>query len=94
MIGLESVVRLAPKARLRYDKLQQKHMILYPERGLVLSATAADVVALCVEPKSVVSIVDSLAGKYAAAERDAIARDVVELLQGLADRGLVTEVVA
>ena len=94
MIGMESVVRLAPKARLRFDKLAGKYMILYPERGLVLSATAADVVTLCVEGRSVSAIVDSLVDKYGAAEREAIARDVVELLQGLADRGLVSEVAA
>jgi coenzyme PQQ biosynthesis protein PqqD len=94
MIGMESVVRLAPKARLRFDRHAQKYMILYPERGLVLSPTASDIVTSCVEAKRVSAIVDSLVDKYGAAQRDAIARDVVEVLQGLADRGLVTEVPA
>ncbi len=94
MIGMESVVRLAPKARLRFDRHAQKYMILYPERGLVLSPSAADIVTLCVEAKRVSAIVDSLVDKYGGAEREVIARDVVEVLQGLADRGLVAEVPA
>jgi pyrroloquinoline quinone biosynthesis protein D len=93
MIGAESVVRLAAKARLRFDRHAQKHMVLYPERGLVLSDTAADVVTLCVEPRAVAAIVDALAEKYDQADRETIRRDVIELLQGLADKGLV-EVVA
>jgi len=90
MIGARSVVRLAPKARLRFDRHAQKHMILYPERGLVLSATAADVVTLCVEPRGVDAIVETLCAKYEnGGDREAIQRDVIELLQGLLDRGLV-----
>jgi coenzyme PQQ biosynthesis protein PqqD len=89
MIDADSVVRLAPKARLRFDRHAQKYMVLYPERGLVLSATAADVVTLCVEPRAVDSIVETLAGKYESADKETILRDVVELLRGLADKGLV-----
>jgi coenzyme PQQ biosynthesis protein PqqD len=89
MIGANSVVRLAAKARLRFDRHAQKYMVLYPERGLVLSATAADVVTLCVEPRAVDSIVEALAGKYEKGDRETIQRDVIELLQGLADRGVV-----
>jgi coenzyme PQQ biosynthesis protein PqqD len=93
MIGTGSVVRLAPKARLRFDRHAQKHMVLYPERGLVLSDTAADVVALCVEPREVASIVETLSAKYEKSDPETIRRDVIELLQGLFDKGLV-EVVA
>jgi coenzyme PQQ biosynthesis protein PqqD len=92
MIGMGSVVRLAPHARLRFDRHSQKHMLLYPEHGIVLSATAADALALCVEARPVLAIVESLADKYGKTEKEAIVRDVVELLQGLADRGLVREV--
>ena len=34
---------LAPKARLRFDRKSSRYMLLYPERGLVLNPTAADV---------------------------------------------------
>jgi pyrroloquinoline quinone biosynthesis protein D len=92
MIGIESTVHLASKARLRFDRLSNKHMLLYPERGLVLSDTAADVVTLCVEARTVVSIVESLVERYGEGQRAAIVADVVELLQELADKGLIREV--
>jgi coenzyme PQQ biosynthesis protein PqqD len=92
MIGAASVVRLAPKARARFDRLRQQHMLLYPERGLVLSATAADVVALLDESRAVGAIVEQLVVKYGEANRAAIAEDVLDLLRNLADRGLVSEV--
>ena len=92
MIDVASVVRLAPKARLRFDRIRQQHMLLYPEKGLVLSATAADVVALLDESRAVGAIVEQLVAKYGESRRDAIARDVLELLRDLADRGLVAEV--
>jgi pyrroloquinoline quinone biosynthesis protein D len=92
MIDVASVVRLAPKARLRFDRLRKQHMLLYPERGLVLSPTAADVVALLDEGRPVAAIVDKMLAKYDTADRAAIERDVLELLRELADRGLVDEV--
>ena len=92
MIDIGSVVRLSPKARLRFDRHSGKHMLLYPEHGIELSQTAADVLVLCTEARRVETIVDGLVEKYGPPSRDAIVRDVVELLQGLADRGLVGEV--
>ena len=38
MISLESRPRLAAKARLRWDRKDERFMLLYPERGLVLMA--------------------------------------------------------
>ena len=92
MIDIASVVRLAPKARLRFDGIRQQHMLLYPERGLVLSATAAHVVALLAEARTVGAIVEQVVEKYGEPSRAAITRDVLELLRDLADRGLVAEV--
>jgi coenzyme PQQ biosynthesis protein PqqD len=92
MIAVASVVRLASKARLRFDRLREQQILLYPERGLVLSATAADVVALLEEERAVGAIVEQLVAKYGETHRAAIVRDVLELLRDLADRGLVDEV--
>jgi pyrroloquinoline quinone biosynthesis protein D len=92
MIDVASVVRLAPKARLRFDRIRQQHMLLYPEKGLVLSDTAADVVALLDQSRAVAVIVEHLVAKYGEAERASIVRDVLDLLRDLADRGLVAEV--
>jgi coenzyme PQQ biosynthesis protein PqqD len=92
MIEPASVVRLAPHARLRFDRHRQEHMLLYPERGLVLSATAAAVVAELDGARDVAAIVEALAAKYDRGDRPAIATDVLDLLRSLAARGLVTEV--
>ena len=92
MIEMGSVVRLSPKARLRFDRHSGKHMLLYPEHGIELSQTAADVIVMCTEARGVGTIVEGLVEKYGRESRDAIVRDVLELLRGLADRGLVGEV--
>ncbi len=92
MIDVASVVRLAPKVRLRFDQHSHRHMLLYPERGLVLSATAADVVRLCTEARPVSAIVEQMVAKYGESSRDAIVADVLDLLRSLADRGLMHEV--
>lgn len=91
MIELASTVHLAPKARLRFDRHEQKQMILAPERGLVLSPSAAEIVEQCVDPRAVRSIVDALVARYGESRRDAITGDVLELLRTLADKGLVEE---
>jgi coenzyme PQQ biosynthesis protein PqqD len=94
MIDVASVVRLAPKVRLRFDRHSQSYMLLYPERGLALSATAADILTLCTEPRAVTAIVEQIVSKYGEPERGAIQKDVLELLRDMANRGLVREVVS
>ena len=81
--------RLAPKVRLRWDRKDERYMLLYPERGLVLNATAADVVKLCTGEHTVAAIVERLAEKYAPQPAEAIEREVLTLLHAMADRGLI-----
>ena len=45
MIGPARAVRLAPKARLQRDRALGQAFLLYPERGLELSDSAARIVA-------------------------------------------------
>ena len=80
---------LAPKVRLRWDRRAEQYMLLYPERGLVLNATGADIVRLCTGEHTVDGIVAQLAGKYAR-EPEAVAREVHTFLTRLAERGLIT----
>jgi coenzyme PQQ biosynthesis protein PqqD len=94
MIDETSVVRLAPKVRLKFDRHAQGYMLLYPERGLALSKTAADVLTLCAEARAVGEIVEQIVAKYGEPDRGAIVRDVLTLLRDMADRGLVREVVS
>jgi pyrroloquinoline quinone biosynthesis protein D len=81
--------RLAPKVRLRWDRKDERYMLLYPERGLVLNATAADVVKLCTGEHTVAAIVERLAEKYAPQPAKAIEREVLTFLHAMADRGLI-----
>jgi coenzyme PQQ biosynthesis protein PqqD len=92
MIDVASVVRLAPKVRLKFDRHAQGYMLLYPERGLALSATAADVLTLCTEPRQVAAIVEQIVSKYGEPNRGAITEDVLKLLRDMADKGLLREV--
>ncbi len=88
MISPESRLRLAAKARLRFDRKSSRYMLLYPERGLVLNPTAADVLQLCTGERTVGAIVDELARKYGQ-EPPAVERQVMDFLRTMADRGLV-----
>jgi pyrroloquinoline quinone biosynthesis protein D len=64
-------------------------MLLYPERGLVLNATAADVVRLCTGEVTVAAIVDQLATKYGSQPRETLEAEVLTFLTRLAERGLL-----
>jgi len=60
MIPPGARVRLAPKARVQRDRVSGKAFLLYPERGLELSESAARIVAACGEGRTVTAIVDEL----------------------------------
>ena len=88
MISTESRPVLASKARLRFDRKSSRYMLLYPERGLVLNLTAADVLQRCDGERTVGAIVAELAQRYGQ-EPPAVEREVMEFLQTMADRGLL-----
>jgi pyrroloquinoline quinone biosynthesis protein D len=81
--------RLADKARLKWDAVREKHLLLFPEGVLVLNQTAHDVLALCDGRRAVAEIVKALATQYAS-DANAIAGDVKEILQRLVEKSLVT----
>ena len=91
MISLKQRPRLAAKARLRWDRKDARFMLLYPERGLVLNATAADVVRLCTGELRVGDIVDQLVSKYASQPREDVEREVLQFLTRMAERGLISD---
>ncbi|HEY5233573.1 MAG TPA: pyrroloquinoline quinone biosynthesis peptide chaperone PqqD [Verrucomicrobiae bacterium] len=80
--------RLAGKARLKWDAVREKHLLLYPEGVLVLNKTAHDVIALCDGRRAVAEIVKTLASQYAT-EANTIDGDVKEILQRLAEKSFV-----
>jgi coenzyme PQQ biosynthesis protein PqqD len=89
MIAADARPRLAPKVRLRFDRKSDRFMLLYPERGMVLNPTAAEIVKRCTGVLTVTEIIAQLAEQYAAQSRDAIEREVVQFLDAMTDRGLV-----
>jgi coenzyme PQQ biosynthesis protein PqqD len=90
-ITSETRPTLAAKARLRWDRQTSRYLLLYPERGLVLNPTAADVVQLCTGEHTVDAIVEKLAEKYTSQPREALEREIVTFLGRLAERGLVSD---
>ena len=90
MLSLATRPRLAAKARLRWDRKAERFMLLYPERGLVLNPTAADVVRLCTGELTVGAIVEQLAAKYASQPRETVEQEVLTFLTRMAERALVT----
>ena len=81
--------RLADKARLKWDAVREKHLLLFPEGVLVLNKTAHDVLALCDGQRTVAEIINALAAQYAI-DSNAIDADVKEILQKLAQKTFVT----
>src|SRR5215475_9637285 len=77
-------------AKLKFDETRKVWVILAPERVLAPDEIAVEVLQLCDGQRRVADMVDLLVAKYAA-PREAIATDVVAMLQDLADKGFLTE---
>jgi pyrroloquinoline quinone biosynthesis protein D len=77
-------------AKLKFDETRQVWVILAPERVLAPDEIAVEVLKLCDGQRSVGQMVDMLAEKYAA-PHEAIATDVIAMLQDLADKGFLTQ---
>ena len=71
-------------AKLRFDETRQVWVLLAPDE------IAVEVLQLCDGVRSVADMIGELAAKYAA-PREAIATDVIAMLQDLADKGFLTE---
>ena len=84
------VPRLAPHMRLRHDPARDIWTVQAPERSFLLDEIAHVVVARCDGQASLAAIIDGLCAAFSDAPRDVIARDVIALLQDLADKGVVT----
>ena len=85
-----SRVVLPRHTKLKFDETRQVWVILAPERVLAPDEIAVEVLQLCDGVRRVSDMIDLLAAKYAA-PREAIATDVVAMLQDLADKGFLTE---
>jgi coenzyme PQQ biosynthesis protein PqqD len=64
-------------------------MLLYPERGMALNASAARIAELCTGEHSLAQIVDQLHARAGGATRERIEADVQAFLSALLQRGLL-----
>ncbi len=80
--------RLARGARLRWDALEARPLLLVPEGALALNATAGAVLELCDGRRDVAAIVAELEARFPGAE---LRGDVLELLERIAERGYLAD---
>ncbi len=86
----DSRVSLARHARLRFDGLRGRWMLLVPEKVMTPDDICVEILQLCDGQASIASIAATLEAKYVAPP-GVIAREVLDLLQDLSDRGFLTE---
>jgi pyrroloquinoline quinone biosynthesis protein D len=85
LLTLDSVPKLWRLARLDYDQVRQRPVLLYPEGAVLLNATGAAILELCNGSRTVGEIVTILTERYQAD----VSADVTEYLDRMADRELV-----
>jgi pyrroloquinoline quinone biosynthesis protein D len=83
------IPRLSPKARLRWDKVEKRHMLVFPEAALLLNETAAEILKLCDGERTAEQIIDTLAQQFSGTDRAVIAEEVTDLFARLQTRGLL-----
>lgn len=89
MIPLSATPRLADKVKLRLDKKTNQHVLLYPEKGLVLNRTGSAIAKLCTGEHSVEDIVRRLVEEHEKGDRTVIEPEVIAFLDALLARGLL-----
>ena len=88
IIAASSAPRLPRHIKLRHDPARDRWMILAPERVHTPDAIAVAVLKLCDGARTVDAIASELAHTYNA-PKETILADVIAMLQGLADKGVV-----
>ena len=88
IVGGETRPHLPAYLKLRHDAGRDRWILLAPERVLTPDQTAVAVLKLCDGKRTVNEIVAALAKEYSA-PAEVISTDVLDLLQGLADKGYI-----
>ena len=88
VMGEVSVPHLPRGVRLKFDEPRSQWVLLAPEKMFVLDDIALEIVKCCDGDASVAAIADDLAARFEA-PREAILKDVLTLLQGFADKGVI-----
>jgi len=89
IIAAHSKPALPRHVKLRHDPARDRWTILAPERVFAPDAVAVAVLELCDGSRTVAAIAAELALTYEAPEEQILA-DITAMLQGLADKGVVT----
>lgn len=87
-LSLQTKPKLAAKAQLRHDRKNDQHVLLYPEKGLLLNPTGTAIVKLCTGKHTLREIIDQLAEQFRA-PASKIQPEVVSFLDSLLERGLL-----
>lgn len=98
-ITTSSFPKLASKARLKFDKVREKHLLLLPERVVVLNETAASILNLCDGNQSVHTITEKMRASLQVGTESmntdelpdlrTMKADISEFLREMADQGWV-----
>ena len=83
----ESRPRLWRLARIEFDRVRQRPVLLYPEGAMFLNDTGKAILELCDGRRTLTEIAAILGERYQAD----VAGDVSEYLTRLSDRSLVTD---
>ena len=87
----ESIVPKFPKhVRFRFNKPRKEWVILAPERLVKMDPIAVEILQLVDGEKTVKIIANELSTKFNA-PLETILADVIEMLQGLSDKGFIEE---
>jgi pyrroloquinoline quinone biosynthesis protein D len=81
----DSVPRLWRTARLQFDPVRQRPVLLYPEGAVLLNDTGAAILELCDGSNTVSQIVKILSERY----QSDVTTDVAEYLTLMAERELI-----
>jgi len=82
-------IRLNPKVRLRADRRTGRCLLLYPETGLELNETGAEIVRLCDGTRTFDDMARRLVQAHADVSPIVIEQDLRAFLKRLEDRGLI-----
>lgn len=81
--------RLASKAKLRLDKKTGQSVLLFPEKGLALNATAARILELCDGERTLSDILERLRAEYTEGPIAELREQAQSFLTSLVERGLL-----
>ncbi|MDB5408513.1 MAG: hypothetical protein JWL84_3425 [Rhodospirillales bacterium] len=89
-IDADAIPRLKPHVRLQFSEARSAWIVQAPERVLMPDDIALAVLQRCDGVASVAAIVTALASAYDAPPSE-VEGDVVELLQDLAEKGIIAD---